>query len=305
MKFTKSHHWLSLYICILSIFLWPEQATCISSAKTIGLVAVVTDFGTTDFYGGAMQGAMYTVNPQVRIVTITHEVQPFNVAEGSYILAQAAREFPSGTVFLAVVDPGVGTERRPIVLQTKDEKLFVAPDNGLLTGVMDAFGVAHAYEITNRSLMRQGEISATFHGRDLYGPVAAYLAGGTKPTEVGPQVSDLVKLPVVHARREGEALVGSVVHVDRYGNLITNIMGTLAKEAGLVPGAKVFVTIGDQQISATFAVTYDDVPKGEWLALVNAEQVIEIARNLANAAHTIGAGAQVRLELRQPPTGVK
>jgi len=82
-------------------------------------------------------------------------------------------------------------------------------------------------------------------------------------------------------------------------------MGTLAKEAGLVPGAKVFVTIGDQQISATFAVTYDDVPKGEWLALVNAEQVIEIARNLANAAHTIGAGAQVRLELRQPPTGVK
>ena len=138
-KFTKSYHWLSLYICILSIFVWPEQATCISSAKTIGLVAVVTDFDTTDFYVGAMQGAMYSVNPQARIVTITHEVEPFNVAEGSYILVQAAREFPSGTVFLAVVDPGVGTERRPIVLQTKDEKLFVAPDNGLLTGVMDAF----------------------------------------------------------------------------------------------------------------------------------------------------------------------
>ncbi len=307
MRFTKSHHWSALCICILSLFLWPRQASCISSAKSIGLVAVMTDFGTTDFYVGAMQGAMYTVNPQVRIATVTHEVEPFNVAEGSYILAQAAREFPSGTVFLAVVDPGVGTERRPIVLQTRDEKLFVAPDNGLLTGVMEAFGVAHAYEITNRSLMRQGTISATFHGRDLYGPVAAHLAGGTKPSEVGPEITDPVRLPIVKARREEEALVGFVVHVDRYGNLITNITGILAKEAGLVPGAKVCITIGDQRLSATFAVTYNDVQKGDWLALVNAEEVVEIARNLANAARTIGAaaGAQARLELTQLPTAAK
>ncbi|MBW2148459.1 MAG: SAM-dependent chlorinase/fluorinase [Deltaproteobacteria bacterium] len=307
MRFTKSHYWLSLCICILSLFVWPGRASCVSSVKAIGLVAVITDFGTTDFYIGAMQGAMYTVNPLVRIATITHEVEPFNVVEGSYILTQAAREFPSGTVFLAVVDPGVGTGRRPIVLQTRDEKLFVAPDNGLLTGVMEAFGVAHAYEITNRSLMRQGTISATFHGRDLYGPVAAHLSGGTKPSEVGPEITDPVRLPIVKARREEETLVGFVVHVDRYGNLITNITGILAKEAGLVPGAQVCITIGEHRLSATFTDTYNDVPKGDWLALVNAEHVVEIACNLANAARTIGAaaGAQLRVELTQSPIAVK
>lgn len=307
MRFIKSHHWFLLYVCILLVFAWAGQAACASSTEAIGLVAVITDFGTTDFYVGAMEGAMYTVNPRVRIATITHDVEPFNVVEGSYVLAQAAREFPSGTVFLAVVDPGVGTERRPIVLQTRDGKLFVAPDNGLLTGVMEALGVAHVYEITNRSLMRQGKISATFHGRDLYGPVAARLAGGTKPSEVGPEIADLVRLPIANAKREGKALIGFVVHVDRYGNLITNIRGDLADEAGLVPSAEVCIAIGDRRFSAAFVVTYDDVAKGDWLALVNAEGVVEIARNLANAARAIGAeaGAQVRLELTKSPTTAK
>ena len=298
MRLAKSHHWLSLYICIPLLIVWAGQTSYASSFKPIGLVAVITDFGTTDFYVGAMQGAMFSANPQVRIVTITHEVKPFNIAEGSYILAHAAREFPSGTVFLAVVDPGVGTERRPIVLKIKGEKLFVAPDNGLLTGVMDAFGVAYAYEITNRSLMRPGKISATFHGRDLYGPVAAHLAGGTKPSEVGPEITDLMRLPIMKAKREEKALIGSVVHVDRYGNYITNITGKLANEAGLGPGAKIYITIGDQRLRATFTVTYNDVPRGDWLALINAEEVVEIARNMENAAQTIGvaAGAKVRIE---------
>jgi len=294
-----------LCIFILSLIVWPGQASCGSSFKPIGLVVVLTDFGTTDFYVGAMQGAMYSVNPQVRLATITHEVKPFNVAEGSYILVQAAREFPSGTVFLAVVDPGVGTERRPIVLETKDQKLFVAPDNGLLTGVMDAFGVSYAYEITNQSLMRPGKISATFHGRDVYGPVAAHLAGGTRPSEVGPEIKDLVRLPIVKAKREKEALVGSVVYVDQYGNLITNITGKLAEQAGLEPGAKIIITIDDRRLSATFTVTYNDVPTGDWLALINAEEVVEIARNMANASQPIGAaaGSKVKLTLMQPPTG--
>jgi S-adenosylmethionine hydrolase len=298
MRFVKSYHWLPLFICLLLTVVWTGQNSYASSFKPIGLVAVITDFGTTDFYVGAMQGAMYSANPQVRIATITHEVTPFSIAEGSYILAHAAREFPSGTVFLAVVDPGVGTERRPIVVETKDHKLFVAPDNGLLTGVMDAFGVAHAYEITNQSLMRPGKISATFHGRDVYGPVAAHLAGGTRPSEAGPEIAGLVRLPIIKAKRAQKALIGSVIHIDRYGNFITNITGKLAKEAGLEPGAKIYITINDQRLLATFTVTYDDVPRGDWLALINAEEVVEIARNMENAAQTIGAasGAKVRIE---------
>jgi S-adenosylmethionine hydrolase len=113
-------------------------------------VAVLTDYGTRDFYVGALERAMYAANPRVRITTITHHIEPFNVAEGFYVLAQAAREFPPGTVFLAVVDPGVGTARRCILVE--------APDNGLLTGVIEKLGVAHAYEIRNYSLMRQGGV---------------------------------------------------------------------------------------------------------------------------------------------------
>ena len=299
-RFAKSHYWVSLCVCILLLIVWPGQAICASSFKPIGLVAVITDFGTADFYVGAMQGSMYSAYPQVRIVNITHEVKPFNIAEGSYILTHAAREFPSGTVFLAVVDPGVGTERRPIVLETKDGKLFVAPDNGLLTGIMGAFGIANIYEITNRSLMRQGKISATFHGRDLYGPVAAHLAGGISPSDVGPGISELVRLPIVRAKWEKKTLVGSVVYVDRYGNLITNITGKLVEESGLGLGAKISITISNKQILATFTVTYDDVPEGEWLALINAEKVVEIARNMENAAQTIGesAGAKIRIETK-------
>lgn len=266
-----------------------------------GFVATLTDFGTADFYVGAMEGAMYTANPQVRIATITHQVEPFNVAEGSYLLAQAAREFPPGTVFLAVVDPGVGTERRPVVVETWDEKLFVAPDNGLLTGAMDALGVAHAYQITNRRLTRPGALSTTFHGRDIYGPVAAHLAGGTRPSAVGPEITgastSLVRLPIASARREGSAVIGSVVHVDRYGNLIANITGGLTEEVGLAPGDPLHITIGDQPITATFVTTYDDVPEGDWLALINAEGVVEIARNLRNAAETVGASAGVEVKL--------
>lgn len=262
------------------------------------LVAVLTDYGTADFYVGAMQGAMYTVNLQVRITTITHQIEPFNVAEGSFLLAQAAREFPPGTVFLAVVDPGVGTRRRSIVMESLDRKLFVAPDNGLLTGVMDELGMTRAFEITNPGVMRQGKASATFHGRDIYGPVAARLAGGTDPAEVGPEIVDLVRLPINGVRREGSVITGSVVHIDRYGNLITNISGDMIKERNFETGTLIHITINDKLIKATFAKTYGDVPEGAWLALVNAQNFLEIARNLRNAAKILKAstGMRVRLE---------
>lgn len=287
-----------LLSCQASKSIIPHAPSLNASYPGSGLVAVLTDYGTTDFYVGALEGAMYKANPRVRITSITHHIEPFNVAEGSYVLVQAAREFPPGTVFLAVVDPGVGTARRCILVQTPDHKLFVAPDNGLLSGVIEKLGVAHAYEIRNHSLMRQGGVSATFHGRDILGPVAAHLAGDIQPSEVGPKITDLIRLPVTAARHDGDAMVGSVVHVDRYGNMITNIPATMVKQMGFEPGTRLQVTIGGKMVAATLATAYGDVPEGSWLALINAEKVLEIARNLANAAETVGAkaGAEVRLE---------
>lgn len=262
------------------------------------LVAILTDYGTEDFYVGALQGAMYTVNPQVRIATITHQIEPFNVAEGSFVLAQAAQEFPPGTVFLAVVDPGVGTRRRSIVMESLDGKLFVAPDNGLLTGVMDELGIVRAFKITNPGVMRQVRASTTFHGRDIYGPVAARLARGMDPADVGPEIVDLVRLPIKKPRREGSVITGYVVHIDRYGNLITNIPGDMIREKNFETGKLIHITINDKLVTANFAKTYGDVPEGAWLALVNAQNLLEIARNLRNASKTLKAstGMRVRLE---------
>jgi hypothetical protein len=298
MTFALISHPLILTVYVFLIVACHGVSGCATSPKVSGLVVVLTDFGTTDFYVGAMEGAMYTANPLVRIATITHEVEPFNIAEGSYLLAQAAREFPPGTVFLAIVDPGVGTQRRSIVLETADGRLFVAPDNGLLTGVMDELGVLHAYEITHGAAMRQGKTSATFHGRDIFGPVAAQLAGGAKASDVGSEITDPVRLSVARARWDGTTLVGSVVHVDRYGNLITNIAGTLAQQAGLGAGTQVDITIAARTITATFCTTYDDVDEGQWLALINAEGVVEVARNRGHAAHSVGASAGAVVRLR-------
>lgn len=163
------------------------------------LVVLLTDYGTTDFYVGALEGSIYSANSEVRISTINHEVPAFNVAEGSYILTQAAREYPPGTVFVAEVDPGIGTIERSIVLETNDGKLFVGPDNGLFTGVMDELGISSVHEITNLNPIRKGRTSSIFNGRDIYGPVAGHLAYGTDPGEVGSEIFDPVRIEVVEA----------------------------------------------------------------------------------------------------------
>lgn len=263
-------------------------------------MAVLTDFGTEDYYVGALEGAIYSANPSVRISTISHQVKPFDIADGSYILAKAAMWYPPGTVFMGDVDPGSAKDRRFIVLETLDSKLFVGPDNGLFTEVIHDLGLAHAYQITNVSLMNRENESATFQGFTVYGPVAAHLAGGIRPEEVGPEIRDLVQLPLTQPEVNGSEITGSVVHVDHYGNLITNIPRKLATGAGFVPGLPLRINLGNRSINATFATTYGDVATGQWLALMSSDGAVEVARNLENAAKTIGAsaGENVTLSLK-------
>lgn len=264
---------------------------------TSGIVAILTDFGTEDYYVGALEGSIYSVNPTVRISTISHQVKPFDIAEGSYILAKAARWYPTGTVFVGDIDPGSTRDRRLIVLETPDSKLFVGPDNGLFTEVVHDLGLAHAYQITNQSLMNRGNESIPFQGLSVYGPVAAHLAGGVRPDEVGPEIKDLVQLPVNQPEVNGSQITGSVVHVDHYGNLITNIPGKLVNYPGFVPGLPLRIKLGNQSVSATFATAYGDVATGQWLALISSEGAVEVARNLENAAETIGASAGEKVTL--------
>jgi S-adenosylmethionine hydrolase len=261
------------------------------------LVVLLTDYGTCDFYVGALEGSIYSANPEARISTITHEVAAFNIAEGSYVLARAAREYPAGAVFVADVNPGSGAEERSIVLETEDGKLFVGPDNGLFTYVMNDLGIASVREVANQNLTGRESASATFKGIGVYGPVAGHLAAGTEPREVGPEIFDPVRIDVAEADLDDGTLVGIVVTVDHWGNLITNIPQELVERADLSPKDRIEISVGGEKVDGIFGTTYGDVPQGEWVAFVGSLGQLEIAINMASAADALGvsAGAEVRV----------
>lgn len=271
----------------------------VAAEEVENLVVLLTDYGTSDFHVGALEGSIYSANPEARISTITHDVPAFGIAEGSFILAQAALYYPPGAVVAADVDPGAATEERSIVLLTEDGKLFVGPDNGLFTDVMSELGVACVREICNESFTVQGNLSATFRGIGVYGPLAALLAAGMDPSQAGDEISDPVRLEVAPASLEDETLHGVVEDVDRWGNLITNIPGDLVERADLEPGDLIEIAVGAEEVEAAFGTTYADVPEGEWVALVGSSGRLEIAINMGSAADAVGVSAGSEVGVRE------
>ncbi|MET0552095.1 MAG: SAM-dependent chlorinase/fluorinase [Vicinamibacteria bacterium] len=263
------------------------------------VVALLTDFGSQDHYVGSLKGAILSVCRDATLVDLAHELPVHDVAAGAFALAASWRDFPEGTIFLAVVDPGVGTARRALALQAEG-RLFVGPDNGILSLVMeDAEGDAAVREITNAGMMRP-EISATFHARDVFGPVAGHLATGVPMAEVGPLVGDPVRLAAPSVQPGSPAEWSAVVlHVDRFGNLITSLT---RRELGAILSTVendrngVVVALGDQVLP--LAVTYADVAEGEACALLGSSGRLEIAVNQGSAAQSLGAGAGSPVRLR-------
>ncbi len=182
------------------------------------IIALLTDFGTQDYFVGAMKGTILTINPAANIVDISHEIAPQSIKSASFILSACYKNFPKKTIFVAVVDPGVGSERRAILVATKDY-FFIAPDNGLLKFVFEDCAItdvrASAFELTNKKFFA-AKVSATFHGRDVFVPVAAHLSNGVKPQEFGAEITDFIRL-------EENATPAEIIHIDRFGNLITNL----------------------------------------------------------------------------------
>jgi S-adenosylmethionine hydrolase len=261
------------------------------------IVALLSDFGIHDHYVGAMKGAVLSVCPDAQLVDLVHELPPHDVAAGSFALAAAVHGFPVGAVFLAVVDPGVGTSRRALAMETQSHR-FVAPDNGLLSLVLADHPDARVHTITNAGLFRF-EVSSTFHGRDVFGPVAGHLARGMPLEEVGPPATDVVVLPLPTVRQRGDTeWEGEVIHTDRFGNLTTNVSGRDLTEIlahfGGDPNEIVVVVEG-----AVLPVVraYADVSEGEACALVGSSRRLEIAIHGGNAARILGAarGAAVRI----------
>ena len=266
------------------------------------VVALLTDFGHQDHYVGAVKGAVLTACPRAALVDVGHEVPPHDVLSGAFALAACYRSFPAGTVFVAVVDPGVGSERRPLALKV-GRHLFVGPDNGIFTLVLSG-ARARVHEITNQKLWGK-ERSRTFHARDIFGPVAGHLAGGTPLARVGPVVRDPVLLPIAPVREaSADEWVATVLHVDRFGNLTTTLpedrLETLLAGAGGDPNELVVVVEG---VVMPLVRTYADVAEGEPCALVGSTGRLEVAVHKGNAARQLGASRGAPVTVRKAFSG--
>jgi S-adenosylmethionine hydrolase len=265
------------------------------------LIALLTDFGSQDHYVGALKGAILAGCPDAGVVDIVHDVPPHDIEAGAWALSAAFRSFPPRTIFVAVVDPGVGGRRRALAIGCNGQ-FFVGPDNGIFTYVLVENYDYQVHEITNRALMRE-EVSATFHARDVFGPVAAHLARGVPISEVGPNVIDPVVFPVQSMRQKGPIeWEANVVHVDHFGNLTTSLyhrdlMGILS-QVGNDP-TEVVVVVEGWVIPLVHA--YSEVAEGEACALVGSTGRMEVAIYRGSAAKTIGAGkgSPVRIRLLQ------
>jgi S-adenosyl-L-methionine hydrolase (adenosine-forming) len=249
-------------------------------------VTLLTDFGTRDGYVGAMKGVISSIFPGVTLDDVSHEVEPGDIAGAALSLGRYWKRYPGGTVHLVVVDPGVGTDRRVVALEA-DRRFLVAPDNGVLTRVLDSASSWRAVEITNPGYLL-ADRSRTFHGRDVMAPAAAYLARGIHLQRLGDPVDDLVRVPEPVPVRKEEELLGEVVALDRFGNLITNL-----PEAWL-DGAETVEIVGR---SVPLRQTYGEVPSGEPVAVVNSDARLEVAARDGSAARLLGAevGTPVRV----------
>ncbi len=245
----------------------------------MAVITLTTDFGLRDGYVAAMKGAILAVAPEVSLVDVSHQVPPQDVASGAYLLAGAYCYFPAGAVHLAVVDPGVGSARRGIVVETAGYR-FVGPDNGLFSAVFQRESEWNAVEIRNAAYFRP-EVSPTFHGRDIFGPVAAHLYNGVPPADLGPRIADPVRLDLWTVQEGDAGVIGRIVHVDHFGNAISNL------EKRSVGGGDVRVRVGECVFDG-ICHTYADVPEGEALVLYGSDDTLEVAVNGGNAARKLG-----------------
>lgn len=240
----------------------------------------MSDFGTANDSAAICKAVIVGIVPRVRIMDITHQVTPFSIEEGARFLEGVAPYYPAGTVFLAVVDPTVGSSRKALVVKTKKGQLFVLPDNGLITPVADRDGIEGAREITNSAWMIGDKISSTFHGRDIFSPAAAHLAAGEDWTLAGPVVNELVRLLPRQAKIDAKGITGDVIALDDpFGSLITDINAHDFKELGYSLGDTVNFKIDEKSFALPFVKTFAAVPKGTPLLYIDSRGRVGVALN--------------------------
>ena len=283
-------------------------------------IVLTTDFGSSDAYVGVMKGVILGINPNATIIDLTHEIAPQDLRQGAFVLGLNHSYFPLGAIHVTVVDPGVGTARKPIVLETP-AATFIAPDNGLLSEVVKDYVAVDAWNFENQgtvalaaplkcwelanSVYQRSPVSNTFHGRDIFAPAAAHLSLGVKPEGFGPAVHEVIYRPLPEPFLVGNAVIGQVIYTDRFGNLITNISGSWLGEI-VEAGDVVVVEIGSRRIDGLSRTFHDgdlasDGPPDSLplVALVGSNGYLEVAVRDGNAADSlgIGVGEEVRASI--------
>ncbi len=244
----------------------------------MSIITLTTDFGYGDHYAGVMKGVIAGINPSAIVIDITHGIESYNIAEAAFKLYASYSYFPEGTVHVAVVDPGVGSARRAIAAESGGYR-FVGPDNGIFSLIFDERGVDRIVEITNPAFMLSN-VSSTFHGRDIFAPAAAHLSKGVELRDLGEGLQSYKRLDIPAPLEEGGVITGKAVYADRFGNLVTNIPGSVITGAARV-------CVGDMIIKET-SVSYADGKKGELLAIFGSSGFLEISLNKGSALEFFG-----------------
>ena len=274
------------------------------SDPAFNYVSFLSDYGLTDEFVGVCHGVMLNIAPHLKIIDITHGIKPHSIREGAMVLAQAVKYMPEG-VHMAIVDPGVGTKRLAVVIQTKSGSMLVGPDNGLLPMAATRLGGSvKAHQITNQELMLQ-EPSRTFHGRDIFAPAAAHLASGVDIGEFGPEVAidSLVGLTFAEPRMHDDHYHACVLHVDRFGNLQLNVGPPEMAAMNLAVGAMIEVRVEGHRGLVTYGEAFGSVPHGELVVASDSYGLMAVSVNHGNAAERLGATLGSSVIIGPPGSG--
>lgn len=260
------------------------------------MIAFLSDWGSNSYYIASAKAVIKKINPEAEIIDICHEIESFNIKQAAYILQRAAKDFPEGTVFLSVVDPSVGTSRKPVILKTKDNNIFIGPDNGLFTFVIIGNELSDMRELDNPKFFND-KSSVSFHGRDIFAPVAAHADKGVEISEFGSRFLTYESVSFKQPHKDGKYIVGEVAFFDHFGNMETNIPKSFFDEIEI--GDTLYLVIGKKKYELIYDRTYYDVRSNELLAHIDGSDFLEIATNKSSLKELLKVkpGEVIRIEV--------
>lgn len=259
------------------------------------VITLLTDYGITDSYVAEVKGAILKINPTATIVDISHDVGNFDIASGAFHLARCVPFFPDGTIHVGVVDPGVGSSRKAIIIQTR-KAWFVGPDNGLMAPAAERLSIERVWEITNMDMLPQ-RVSDVFDGRDVFGPTGALISLGISPDNIGIHFEDYVRLETYDPVINGNVVEATIIHCDNFGNLVTNVTYDILKKIGVNEGSRFQLNVSGKKLEIPYVRRFSAVPKGELLLLVAGGGFMEISVNMGSAKERLSLESGMKLIL--------